>query len=207
MIRDSLATSLRAALLDEGIEPPAEIHLERPARREHGDWSSNLAMATAKANGRVPRDLAGALVDRINAAPPPHVDRAEIAGPGFVNFHLHETWLHDVLTDVVAGGEDGYARLDLGAGTKVNVEFVSANPTGPLHAGGGRWAAFGDSLCRILERCGHEVHREYYLNDRGVQMGLFGASLAARKAGTDLPAPPRTRQPASASRWAAARRA
>ena len=187
MIRDSLATSLRAALLDEGIEPPAEIHLERPARREHGDWSSNLAMATAKANGRVPRDLAGALVDRINAAPPPHVDRAEIAGPGFVNFHLHETWLHDVLTDVVAGGEDGYARLDLGAGTKVNVEFVSANPTGPLHAGGGRWAAFGDSLCRILERCGHEVHREYYLNDRGVQMGLFGASLAARKAGTDLP--------------------
>ena len=92
-----------------------------------------------------------------------------------------------MLTDVVAGGEDGYARLDLGAGTKVNVEFVSANPTGPLHAGGGRWAAFGDSLCRILERCGHEVHREYYLNDRGVQMGLFGASLAARKAGTDLP--------------------
>ena len=187
MIRDSLATALRAALLDAGIEPPAEIHLERPARREHGDWSSNVAMATAKANGRVPRDLAGALVERINAAPPRHVDRAEIAGPGFVNFHLQPTWLHDVLTDVVAAGEDGYARLDLGAGTKVNVEFVSANPTGPLHAGGGRWAAFGDSLCRLLERCGHEVHREYYLNDRGVQMGLFGASLAARRDGTDLP--------------------
>ncbi len=187
MIRDSLASALRAALTEVGIEPPAQIHLERPARREHGDWSSNVAMATAKANGRVPRDLAADLVAALNAAPPAHVDRAEIAGPGFVNFHLRETWLHDVLADVVAGGEAGYARPDLGQGKKVNVEFVSANPTGPLHAGGGRWAAFGDSLCRILERCGHQVHREYYLNDRGVQMGLFGASLAARKAGTDLP--------------------
>jgi len=111
----------------------------------------------------------------------------EIAGPGFVNFHLSETWLHEVLSDVLAGGEDGYARLDLGGGKRVNVEFVSANPTGPLHAGGGRWAAFGDSLCRILERTGHVVHREYYLNDRGVQMELFGASLAVRRDGTDLP--------------------
>ena len=101
-------------------------------------------MATAKASGRIPRELAGELVDRINAAPPAHVERAEIAGPGFVNFHLRETWLHDVLADVIAGGEDGYARLDLGGGKKVNVEFVSANPTGPLHAGAGRWAAFGD---------------------------------------------------------------
>jgi arginyl-tRNA synthetase len=187
VIRDSLTAALRAALADVGIDAPAEIHLERPGRREHGDWSSNVAMATAKANGRVPRDLAGELVERINAAPPAHVERAEIAGPGFVNFHLHETWLHDVLADVVAGGEDGYARLDLGGGRKVNVEFVSANPTGPLHAGGGRWAAYGDSLCRILERAGHVVHREYYLNDRGVQMSLFGASLAARKAGTEMP--------------------
>jgi arginyl-tRNA synthetase len=88
---------------------------------------------------------------------------------------------------VLAGGEEGYARLDLGEGKRVNVEFVSANPTGPIHAGGGRWAAFGDSLCRILERTGHVVHREYYLNDRGVQMGIFGASLAARQAGTPLP--------------------
>ena len=187
MIRDSLATALRAALTEAGIEPPIEIHLERPGRREHGDWSSNVAMATAKANGRVPRELAGDLVDRLNASPPAHVERVEIAGPGFVNFHLRETWLHDVLVDVIAGGEQDYARLDLGGGRRVNVEFVSANPTGPIHAGGGRWAAFGDSLCRILERTGHVVHREYYLNDRGVQMGIFGASLAARKAGTELP--------------------
>ncbi|MGH9274376.1 MAG: arginine--tRNA ligase, partial [Acidimicrobiales bacterium] len=187
MIRDELTAALRAALADVGIDAPAEVHLERPGRREHGDWSSNVAMATAKANGRVPRDLAGELVERINAALPAHVERAEIAGPGFVNFHLRETWLHDVLADVIAGGEADFARPDLGGGKKVNVEFVSANPTGPLHAGAGRWAAFGDALCRILERCGHQVHREYYLNDRGVQMGLFGASLAARKAGTELP--------------------
>jgi arginyl-tRNA synthetase len=187
VIRDSLASAIRAALVEVGIEPPPDIHLERPSRREHGDWSSNVAMATAKANGRVPRELAGDLVDRLNAAPPPHVERAEIAGPGFVNLHLRPTWLHAVLADVVTAGEEGYARLDIGGGMKVNVEFVSANPTGPIHAGGGRWAAFGDSLCRILERCGHLVHREYYLNDRGVQRATFGASLAARQAGTELP--------------------
>ena len=90
-------------------------------------------------------------------------------------------------------GEDGYARLDLGAGERVNVEFVSANPTGPLHAGGGRWAAYGDSLCRILERCGHVVHREYYLNDRGVQMGLFGG-VARRPQGRHRPARGRLRR-------------
>jgi arginyl-tRNA synthetase len=187
VIRDALTDALRAALAASGIDAPAEIHLERPARREHGDWSSNVALATAKVNGRVPRELAGELVAHLSEAPPAHVERVEIAGPGFVNFHLRETWLHDVLRDVVDAGEEGFARLDVGGGRKVNVEFVSANPTGPLHAGGGRWAAYGDALCRILERAGHEVHREYYLNDRGVQMGLFGASLAARKAGEDLP--------------------
>ncbi len=187
MIRDSLATALRAALTEAGVEPPVEIHLERPGRREHGDWSSNVAMATAKASGRVPRELAGELVERLTAAPPAHVDRVEIAGPGFVNFHLRGTWLHDVLTDVLAGGEEGYARLDAGGGMKVNVEFVSANPNGPLHAGHGRGAAFGDSLARILSRCGYDVTRECYLNDRGLQMQNYAASLAARKAGEEPP--------------------
>jgi arginyl-tRNA synthetase len=187
VIRDTLTAALRTALTEVGIEAPAEIHLERPARREHGDWSSNVALATAKANDRNPRELAGQLVDRLTAAPPAHVAAVEIAGPGFVNFRLHDTWLHDVLADVLAGGEEGYARPDLGDGLRVNVEFVSANPTGPLHAGGGRWAAFGDALCNVMGRCGYVVHREYYLNDRGVQMDLFGASLAARRDGTELP--------------------
>jgi arginyl-tRNA synthetase len=187
VIRDTLTAALRSALADLGIDPPAEVHLERPARREHGDWSSNVALATAKGLGRNPRELAAELVDRIAADPPVHVAKVEIAGPGFVNFHLHDTWLHDVLAEVVDGGEAGYARPDLGGGTPVDVEFVSANPTGPLHAGGGRWAAFGDALCNVLARCGYLVHREYYLNDRGVQMDLFGASLVARRDGTELP--------------------
>jgi arginyl-tRNA synthetase len=174
-------------LTEAGIEPPAEIHLERPGRREHGDWSSNVAMATAKPAGRVPRELAADLVERLQATPPPHVEQVEIAGPGFVNFHLRETWLHDVLVDVIQGGEEGYARLAIGEGKRVNVEFVSANPNGPLHAGHGRGAAFGDSLARILGRTGYDVTRECYLNDRGLQMQNYAASLAARKAGEEPP--------------------
>jgi len=187
MIRDTLATALRAALLEEGIEPAADIHLERPGRREHGDWSSNVAMATAKAAGRVPRELAGELVARLQAAPPPHVERVEIAGPGFVNFHLRETWLHGVLVDVLAAGEDGYARHDLANGERVQIEFVSANPTGPIHVGNGWFASYGDSLGRIMERCGYDVTREYYVNDTGGQIRRLGESLLARRAGEPVP--------------------
>lgn len=191
MIRDALAESLRAALDALDVDPlPAVVNLERPARREHGDWSSNVALATAKAAGRNPRELAQRIAEWLNdpAHTPAHVATVEVAGPGFVNFRLRDTWLHDVLRAVVDDGVDGYAASDLGKGRRVNVEFVSANPTGPLHAGGGRWAAYGDALCNVMARCGHEVHREYYLNDRGTQMGLFAASLAARKAGEEPPA-------------------
>ncbi len=188
MIRDTLVDALRAALTGLGVDPlPADIGIERPARREHGDWSSNVALVSAKAAGRNPRELGQALVDALTAAPPRHVAAVELAGPGFVNFRLHDSWLHDVLDDVLDGGPDRYARLDLGAGRKVNLEFVSANPTGPLHAGHGRGACYGDALGRLLERVGYEVHRETYLNDRGVQMQLFAASLAARRDGTDVP--------------------
>ncbi len=188
MIRDQLADALRRALATLEVEPvPPSIGMERPARREHGDWSSNVALVTAKAAGRNPRELAGQLAEVLSAAPPAHVTSVEVAGPGFVNFHLADSWLHDVLADVVDQGVDGFARLTSGAGRRVNVEFVSANPTGPLHAGHGRGAAYGDSLARLLERVGYEVWRENYLNDRGTQMAKFAASLAARRAGTDLP--------------------
>ena len=115
------------------------------------------------------------------------MSRVEIAGPGFVNFFLDDGWLHDVLRQVVAEGTGGYARHDFGAAVAVNVEFVSANPTGPLHVGGGRWAAYGDALCNILVRCGYAAHREYYLNDRGRQMAAFAESLVARKQGAEPP--------------------
>jgi arginyl-tRNA synthetase len=187
MIRDVLERSLRDALASVGVDAPVAVQLERPARREHGDWSSNVALACAKAAGRNPRELATQLVDWLTANPPVHVEQVQLAGPGFVNFHLRPTWLHDVLRDVVEQGEVDYARFESGNGLRVNVEFVSANPTGPLHAGGGRWAAYGDALANLLERTGHVVHREYYLNDRGTQMQLFGASLAASKAGTEPP--------------------
>ncbi len=187
MIRELLVESLRAALVANGIDPPETIAIERPARPEHGDWSSNLALALAAAADRPPRDLAQAIVDRIAADPPPYLAAVSVAGPGFVNFRLDHAWLHAVLRDVVDAGVEDYARHQLGDGERVNVEFVSANPTGPLHAGGGRWAAYGDSLCRILQRCGYEVHREYYLNDRGRQIDLFAESLAARRDGRPLP--------------------
>ncbi len=188
MIRDQLADALRAALATLEVEPvPESIGMERPARREHGDWSSNVALVTAKAAGRNPRELAGQLAEILNASPPAHVTAVQVAGPGFVNFHLADSWLHDVLADIVDQGVDGFARLDLGTGSRVNVEFVSANPTGPLHAGHGRGAAYGDSLARLLDRAGYQVSRENYLNDRGTQMAKFADSLAARRAGTDLP--------------------
>ncbi|MEM7274846.1 MAG: arginine--tRNA ligase [Actinomycetota bacterium] len=188
MIRDDLATAVDDALRSLGIDPvPAGVVVERPARREHGDWSTNAALVSAKSAGRNPRELGQALADYLSANRPPHVEGLDIAGPGFVNFSLSPTWLHDVLADVVTAGEDGYARLDLGAGKPINVEYVSANPTGPIHAGGGRWGAFGDSLVRIFNRCGYRAHREYYINDRGIQTQLFGASLEARKHGDDVP--------------------
>ena len=187
MLRDTLIDALRAALDSEGVTPPDVIHLERPAQREHGDWSRPVAMGSAKRARRNPRDLATALATRLSEAPPAHVAQVEVAGPGFVNFRLPDTWLHDVLREVVAAGVDDFARHDAGNATRVNVEFVSTNPTGPVHAGGGRWAAYGDALCNVLERCGYLTHREYYLNDRGVQMRLFAESLAAAKRGDEPP--------------------
>jgi arginyl-tRNA synthetase len=188
VIRDQLASALRSALASLDVAPlPEVVNLERPARREHGDWSSNVALATAKRAGWNPRELATRLAEVLTADPPAHVTAVEVAGPGFVNFRLADSWLHEVLADVVAAGQEGYARSDEGQGRKVLVEFVSANPTGPLHAGHGRGAAYGDSLARILERTGHAVHRENYLNDRGTQMQLFVESLAARQRGEEPP--------------------
>ena len=188
-VRDGLRDGLRSALGGAGVDPaPDEIAIERPRDRSHGEWSSNIALAAAKAAGRRPRELAEQIVAHLSAQPPPRVTEVEAAGPGFVNFRLAPSWLHEVLGEVLDAGVDGYARSQVGAGRSVSVEFVSANPTGPLHAGHGRWAAYGDSLCRLLERGGYRVCREFYVNDRGRQIDLFAASLEARSRGEEPPA-------------------
>jgi arginyl-tRNA synthetase len=187
-IRSILADAVTASLNAQGIEvDPGSVHLERPARREHGDWSTNMALTQAKALGRPPRQLAADLQAQLAAALPPHVQKVEIAGPGFLNFYLDDGWLYDVLADVVERGEKDYARLDLGRGRTVQIEFVSANPTGPLHVGNGWWASYGDAVGRLLERCGWQVSREYYVNDTGGQIRRLGASLLARRNGEPLP--------------------
>ena len=118
VIRDTLAAALRSALSTLEIQPiPESVHLERPARREHGDWSSNIALATAKAAGWNPRELAGRMAEVLNADLPAHVTSVEIAGPGFVNFRLADSWLHDVLIDVENGGLEKYATSSVGTGT------------------------------------------------------------------------------------------
>lgn len=187
-VRHHLRRALHAQLAASGVDPgPGEIALERPRNRAHGDWSTNVALAAAGRAGRVPRGLAEELAAALSADPPPHVSAVEAAGPGFVNFRLAPSWLHEVLREAIAAGTADYARSEAGAGATASVEFVSANPTGPLHAGHGRWAAYGDSLCRILQHCGYAVIREFYVNDRGRQTELFGASLAARRRGEPPP--------------------
>ncbi len=183
-----LANAISQALTRLGVDADSSrIGLERPARSYHGDWSTNAALANAKRAGVSPHELAKRLAAELDGASLPHLERTEVAGPGFVNLHLAPSWLHEVLAEVLRNGPDQYARSEIGHGQVVNLEFVSANPTGPLHAGGGRWGAFGDSLARLFRRCGYGTHTEYYVNDRGAQMELFGRSLAARLIGEPVP--------------------
>lgn len=181
---DQLAVAIRAALADAGL-PDREPELERPAHREHGDWATNVAMQLAKPVGAAPRDIAQRLVDALGT--PAGVERVEIAGPGFVNFHLSQGALADVVRAVIAQG-DRYGHSAARAGWSADVEFVSANPTGPLHVGHGRQAALGDALASVLEAVGWSVTREYYFNDAGNQMRLLGASVQAAMRGDEPPA-------------------
>jgi arginyl-tRNA synthetase len=192
--RDLLAQAVSRALTTvaerDGLPvavPAADVHLERPARREHGDWSTNVAMVTAKRAGTNPRALAGALVDELTAHPPAHTVSVQIAGPGFVNFRLDDGWLTDALRELLETGEEDYARPDVGHGERVQVEFISANPTGPIHVGNGWWGSYGDALARVLARSGYRVSREYYVNDTGGQIRALGESLLARVHGEPVP--------------------
>ena len=187
MIRDQLLAALHVALDAAGFPAPSSgIELTPPKDTGHGDFTTNVALRLAKPLGMSPRDVAAKLVVELERERPPHLERVEIAAPGFLNLYLTPTWLHEVLRSVVATG-DGYGHGDTLAGHRINLEFVSANPTGPLHAGGGRWVAVGDALANLLASQGAEVHREYYLNDSGNQLDMFAASLMARYRGEDPP--------------------
>jgi arginyl-tRNA synthetase len=186
VIRDQLLQHVRTALAEAGFEEPAGgVALEPSKDRAHGDWATNVALQVAKPAGLKPREAAERIAAALETAPPPHLERVEIAGPGFLNLFLSPTWLHEALRAVVAEG-DHYGRGTSLSGQRINLEFVSANPTGPLHAGGGRWVAVGDALANLLASQGADVHREYYLNDAGNQLDVFGASLLARYQG-ELP--------------------
>ena len=162
----------------------ADAQPERPKNREHGDWASNLAMKFAKRLGANPRELAAEIVAEIEQVE--GVAKAEIAGPGFINLTLDAASAGETARRVVEQGE-GYGRGDALAGQKINLEFVSANPTGPLHLGHTRWAALGDSLSRVLRAAGAEVANEYYINDAGAQMDKFGRSVLAAALGEPAP--------------------
>ncbi|MFL5796504.1 MAG: arginine--tRNA ligase [Actinomycetota bacterium] len=181
MIEERLVSLLReaaaaasAALGD--APPPDTIELTRPPNREFGDFSTNLALVWASQLGARPREVAQAIVD--NLPEDPLVARAEVAGPGFVNLFVRPVWLHDAIREAAEHGAD-YGRVEQ-TGRRVQVEFVSANPTGPLTIGHARNAAIGDTLSRMLGCTGWLVEREYYFNDAGGQMDRFGASVEAR---------------------------
>lgn len=155
-----------------------EIHLETPKNPEHGDLSTNVAMTLAKEEGKPPRKIAEEIVSKIKT-PSKALLSVSVAGPGFINFKINPALVIDNLHKIYNAGEK-YGQLKLGNGKKVQVEFVSANPTGPLHVGHGRGAVYGDALARILAKAGWKVTKEYYLNDAGVQMQTLGMSVFLR---------------------------
>lgn len=188
-LSEALRTVVLSAVADGSValreeDVPASVTVERPRSREHGDWATNIALQLAKKAGTAPRALAELVAERLRAVP--GVATVDVAGPGFLNVTLDKAAAGELARTVVEAGE-AYGRSDAGAGERVNLEFVSANPTGPIHIGGARWAAVGDSLARMLAATGAEVTREYYFNDHGAQIDRFARSLLAVSRGQEVP--------------------
>jgi arginyl-tRNA synthetase len=169
---------------DLAVAPPESVTVERPRSRAHGDYASNIAMQLAKPAGMPARTVAEFLAVRIGALP--GVAKVDVAGPGFINVTLETAAQGELARTIVASGES-YGRTSAMAGTRINLEFVSANPTGPIHIGGVRWAVVGDALARLLEAVGADVTREYYFNDAGAQIDRFAGSLLAAARGEPVP--------------------
>jgi arginyl-tRNA synthetase len=187
---EQLALAIRACLAAAGdagelaVVIPDEVRVDRPRSRQHGDWATNVALQLAKGAGVAPRALAEVLARRLGEVE--GVKSVEVAGPGFLNIVLDAASAGELARSVVEAGA-AYGDNDSLAGEKINLEFVSANPTGPVHIGGVRWAAVGDSLARILQANGADVTREYYFNDHGAQIDRFARSLLARARGQEAP--------------------
>lgn len=179
-LNEAIALAVEKAT-QSGDLPEAEMPkfiIEKPADKKNGDFSSNIAMAGARAYHQTPRMIAEAIVKNFSLDGG-YIDRCEIAGPGFINFYLSDKYYSDVLKDIVASG-DNYGRSDYGEGKKMLVEFVSANPTGPMHIGNARGGAIGDCLASVLDAAGYDVQREFYINDAGNQIEKFATSLEVR---------------------------
>ena len=179
-LNEAIALAVEKAT-QSGDLPKAEMPkfiIEKPADKKNGDFSSNIAMAGARTYHQAPRMIAEAIVKNFSLDGG-YIDRCEIAGPGFINFYLSDKYYSDVLKDIVASG-DNYGRSDYGEGKKMLVEFVSANPTGPMHIGNARGGAIGDCLASVLDAAGYDVQREFYINDAGNQIEKFATSLEVR---------------------------
>lgn len=191
--KDLLAAATAAKEAGElNFDELPDFVIERPREKAHGDFAANLAMLLARQAKMPPRKIAEAILAHLyKDEPAVWVEGVEIAGAGFINFRMKDNWLTDGLADAAARGEK-FGESEFGAGHKVNVEFVSANPTGELHLGNARGAAIGDSLANIMQAAGYQVGREYYINDAGKQIENFGLSLEARylqQLGQDVPFP------------------
>ncbi len=161
----------------EEIKIGEMVHLEVPKDKQHGDFACNIAMLLAKAQRKPPRAIAEAIAENITLSG--EIEKIEVAGAGFINFYLSNNRLYEVMNAIETEGKD-YGRIDIGKGKKVMVEFVSANPTGPMHMGNARGGALGDCMASVMEYAGYEVSREFYVNDAGNQIEKFGKSLEAR---------------------------
>jgi arginyl-tRNA synthetase len=199
MSADSVQSKVAAVILkaleiakNEGQLPcdvPSELTLDRPKNRDHGDYATSIALALSKSANLQPGVIAKVIVKTLadnKLLTPAGISKVDIAGPGFINITLESASQGVVVTEILTGGRK-FGTSNLLAGKKINLEFVSANPTGPLHLGHTRWAAVGDSLGRVLSAAGAQVSREFYVNDRGNQMDLFGASLRAAALGKPRP--------------------
>ncbi|OAH42261.1 arginine--tRNA ligase, partial [Dietzia cinnamea] len=192
-VQSKLKEEIKQAIIKAGLAEEAQIPaviLETPKEKAHGDYSTNMAMQLARVAKKAPRQIAEQLIENFDKSKA-SIEKIEIAGPGFINFYMDNSYLTDLIPAILEAG-DNYGESKVGNGQKIQVEFVSANPTGDLHLGHARGAAVGDSLCNVLAKAGYDVSREYYINDAGNQINNLALSVEARyfqALGMDKPMP------------------